>query len=541
MTDIVPVENIYAARWRSALSAAVANTPRPADAQQAAKHDAMVAATTAGVAQYCEALSNGEPVNPNPGGPEGPAQNSDPEIAAYLAYLHHRSAHNKCTVNDPQVESDVALQLKRFTFGNPLWQQMSQQYFDNYALYPFHTCEPPMYRAWNDYNGGKGDPDFGVIAWRLPAKARVAIVGDIGTGTDIAAATLMSVLSFKPDAILHVGDVYFSGTAFEFEHRLVNMLKSVMAAAGQQVPFFTVPGNHEYFTGNVPYFACLDSGVLIPRGDQKQRASYFSLMTEDNGWQFLGMDTGYYGHYLAVSDDQQRAALKLLHAQDPGVPADLPVQKLPPNTEMVLLRDDEAQWQRRRIETFPGQSILLSHHPLYSQTIPCGIPQRALPNGAPDPSDLNRAGVDTAIWRQLGRYFGGKVPAWFWGHEHNLAIYQDDYRPSDWPSNADTRRLFKPLPKGRCIGHSAIPVALTENPYAEHYPVPLIAGTKLGVTDGWYNHGFEILDLAGAGNPLTATYYQTTGVDPAPLRIYQETIGGMPATQEDSDEFTRAV
>jgi hypothetical protein len=525
MNDVRPIENLYAAAWKSALVEAVATTVRSPDPKEAAEQATMVDATTKGVAKYCDALNNGEAINPHPGGPEGPAQNSDPEIAAYLAQLHHRAAHNKCTINDPQVASDIKLELDRFHFGNPLWQQMSQQYFANYALYPFHKATPPMYRAWNDYNGGGGDADFGVIAWRLPANARVAIVGDVGTGTDIAAATLISVLSFKPHAILHVGDVYFSGTQFEFEHRLVNMLKQVMHAADQQVPFFTLPGNHEYFTGNVPYFSCLDSGVLTPLPEQRQRASYFSLMTADDGWQFLGMDTGYYGHYLAITDEQQRTALKLLHGQNPRVSADLPIQKLPPNTDMVLLRDDEVQWHRRRMNSFAGETVLLSHHPLYSQALPCGVEPVALANGSPDPSDINRVGIDTAIWRQLGRYFGDKVSAWFWGHEHNLAIYKDNYRPSDWPNTREIETLFRALPKGRCVGHSAIPVTVAENPYAGRYPVPLIANTQLGATAGWYNHGFEILQLAGAGRPARTYYYQIVDVDPTPILIYEEDIG----------------
>jgi hypothetical protein len=525
MSDIRPVENIFAAQLKSALAQAVAQTPVPSDPAQADDHHAAVASIVEGTHKYCDTLTAGE-VIPFPGGPEGPLQDSDPEVSAYLAQLLHRQLHDQCTLNDEQVQSDIALQLKRFTYGNPLWQQMSQQYFANYAHYPFHNGEPPSYRSWTAYDAGKGNPDYGVISWRLPANAKVAIVGDIGTGTDIAAATLMSVLSFKPDAILHVGDVYYSGTRFEFEHRLVNMLKQAMAAAGVQVPFFTVPGNHEYFTGNVPYFECLDSGVLTQLPEQAQRASYFSLKSEDDGWQFLGMDTGYYGHYLAISDDQQRAALALLHGQDPQVPADLPIQKLPPNSEMVLLRDDEAQWHRHHIENFAGQSVLLSHHPLYSQTIPCGVAQRKTAAGTPDPDDLNRPGVDTAIWRQLGRYFGDKVPAWFWGHEHNLAIYQQNYRPADWPSDPDTLRLFKPLPFGRCIGHSAIPVAETENPYAEHFPVPLEPNTKLGITGGWYNHGFEILQLGGAGAPMRASYYQIVGTSPEPLLLHEEDIGG---------------
>jgi hypothetical protein len=515
VSDIKPVENIFAAHVKSALSEVLAQAPT----------DHHSAAIAAGVGAYCDALSEGEVV-PFPGGPEGPLQDSDPEVAAYLAQLLHRQMHNDCTVNDAQVASDIALQLRRFTYGNPLWQQMSQQYFANYANYPFHQQSPPAYRSWTAYDAGQGNPDYGVIAWRLPPNARVAIVGDIGTGTDVAVATLMSVLSFRPDAILHVGDVYYSGTRFEFQHRLVNMLEQAMAAAGFQAPFFTVPGNHEYFSGNVPFFECLDSGVLTQLPEQRQQASYFSLKSSDDAWQFLGMDTGYYGHYLAVSDDQQRAALALLHGQNPQIPADLPIQKLPANTEMVLLRDDEAQWHRQHIGSFPGQSVLLSHHPLYSQTIPCGVAQRTRADGTPDPTDLNRPGVDTAIWRQLGRFFGDKVPAWFWGHEHNLAIYENGYRPADWPHDPDTMHLFKPLPAGRCIGHSAIPVAEAENPYAEHFPVPLQAGTKLGLTAGWYNHGFEILELGGPGAPLKASYYHTSGVDPTPMPIFDEPIGG---------------
>ncbi len=535
MSDVRPVENLYAAQLKSAMSETLAKAKVPDDAVEADKHRARLAAIAAGTDKYCDALTNGE-VIAHPGGPEGPAQDSDPEIAAYLAQQIHRHLHQRCAAVDAQVQSDIDLELKRFTYGNPLWQQMSQQYFANYAKYPFHKGEPPAYRAWNSWDGGRGDLDYGVIAWRLPARAKVALVGDIGTGTDIAAATLLSVLSFKPDAILHVGDVYYSGTPFEFEHRLINMLKDAMAAAGHQAPFFTVPGNHEYFTGNIPYFECLDSGVLTKLPEQRQRASYFSLQSEDGGWQFLGMDTGYYGHYLAISDAQQRAALALLHQGDPRISADQPIQKLPPSTEMVLLRDDEAQWHRHRIASFRGQSILLSHHPLYSQTIPCGVDQAKTAAGTPDPHDLNRPGVDTAIWRQLGRYFGDKVPAWFWGHEHNLAIYQDGYRPSDWPNDVETRRLFKPLPFGRCIGHSAIPVAETENPYAEHYPVPLKPGTKLGLTAGWYNHGFEILQLAGAGQPLHASYYQISGTDPTPLLLYDEDIGGRTAALPASED-----
>jgi hypothetical protein len=82
------------------------------------------------------------------------------------------------------------------------------------------------------------------------------------------------------------------------------------------------------------------------------------------------------------------------------------------------------------------------------------------------------------------RFLVSHVPAWFWGHEQNLNIFQDDYRPSDWPIDPDITDLFRPLPKGRCIGHSAIPVEDEEDPYAKHYLLPLKSEQlRLGLTN----------------------------------------------------------
>jgi len=157
----------------------------------------------------------------------------------------------------------------------------------------------------------------------------------------------------------------------------------------------------------------------------------------------------------------------------------------------------------------------------------CGVAQATVTGAdgkaAPDAKDFNRIWVNTKIWRQIGKNFGSRVAAWFWGHEHNLGIYQDAYRPADWPTDGDN--IFRTLPKGRCVGHSAIPVAQTENPYAQTYPVPLKdAKYQLGLTAGWYNRGFQILELAGGSNASTVRYFQVVGVDPKPGLVYQEQI-----------------
>jgi hypothetical protein len=493
--------------------------------------------------RYCRSMEQNKPI------PKPPTDSNDEEaVQTYLSFLHHRRAHAKIADN-PTIEADLEKQTQEYKFGNPLWQQMFVQYFKYYWQYPFHKGGSPKYRSWQAADAGNGDLNYGVIDWRLPANARIAIVGDIGTGTDVAAAVLVAALKFNPDAILHVGDVYFSGTQFETQHRLVGLIRSVMGKQ-QRVPFFTVPGNHEYFTGAVSYLAALDSGHLVTEDSQQQVASYFCLCTEDDGWQFLGLDTGYNGHYMNVPPAAQQAVLERLQVgkveipsgtADPNWPkafnpyfsrsagANLPVQDPTSNPPQVTLRPDEAAWHQDKFAKFPGRSILLSHHQLYSALQQCGIAQAQLPqpdgSSKPDPADFNRAWINTGLWRQLGSAFGDKVAAWIWGHEHNLGIYQDNYRPSDWPTSADVNQIFKTLPKGRCAGHSAIPVQLSEAPYAQKFPVPLKSpDLTLGLTNGWYNRGFQLLELAGAGKPARISYFEVSEADPIPLPIFVEQI-----------------
>jgi len=501
MNRVHPTENIFGAVWKSAVTETVARHQGSATRGGAIESDhPMIAAAD----RYIDSLEKGKAIKP----PEARTtpSDSDPDIAPYLMQLHHQLAHAQIN-NDKALQAQLTAQLGRFKFGNPLWQQMLIQYFEYYAQYPYHLGGQPHYRSWKDTGGSM---DYGVIEWRLPATARVAIIGDIGTGTDIGAAVLLSALSFKPDAILHVGDVYYSGTRFEFAHRYTGLFESVFRAQKHRAPVFGVPGNHEYFTGNIAYFECLDSGALALHKNQKQSASYFCLRSADDGWQFLGMDTGYNGHYMAVTPQAQQKALDIIHVK-PTVPIQLPPNASP----MVTLRDDEVAWHNDKMDRFHGRTILLSHHQLYSAVQPVGV----APSGA---SDMNRAWINTAIWQQLGPRFGTKVAAWIWGHEHNLGIFEDNYRPSDWPAPDDT---YRTLPKGRCAGHAAIPVQNTEKPYATTYPVPLAKPElQLGLVNGWYNRGFEILDLGGAGHPSRARYFQIAEADPTALLIYDEQI-----------------
>jgi 3',5'-cyclic AMP phosphodiesterase CpdA len=496
-----------------------------------------------GTDRYCHAMEGNQTI-PEPDSD----REDDPEVQAYLAALSHRRAHARIA-DDASLEADLARQTARFKYGNPLWQRMWIQYYDYYWQYPWHLGCQPKYRSWQDATGGHGDINYAVIEWKLPANGRVAIVGDIGTGTDEAAAVLLAALSLNPDAILHLGDVYFSGTSYETRHRLVGMIREVMRGTKRRVPFFTVPGNHEYFTGCISLLNALDSDSLIDLPDQRQRASYFCLRSRDDGWQFLGLDSGYYGHYMNVIAGAKQATLEKLHIGKVALPVDqtnphwpkdhnpyfaaggnLPQKDTTANVEQVTVRTDEATWHADKLQTFPGRSILLSHHQLYSALDVCGVTQRQLTGtdgkSAADPTDFNRLWINTGLWRQFGPAFGDKIAAWMWGHEHNLNIFENNYRPADWPTGTpEATQIFKTLPKGRCAGASAIPVQQSEAPYAVKYPVTQEPpSVTLGLTDGWYNHAFQLFEMAGRGNAGQMRYYQVAGADPTPILMFQEAI-----------------
>ena len=100
-----------------------------------------------------------------------------------------------------------------------------------------------------------------------------------------------------------------------------------------------------------------------------------------------------------------------------------------------------------------------------------------------------------------------RIAVWFWGHEHNLMIF---------------RRYHGIL--GRCVGHGARPVKrstmerLTDYAYAYE-------DVKLSVSgDGEHlNHGFEVIELGGAGVPASVSYYEVFDDGSAGL-LYREEV-----------------
>src|SRR6266571_2593569 len=306
----------------------------------------------------------------------------------------------------------------------------------------------PKYRDWRQ------SPEklkFGVIKYRLPKDAKVALIGDWGTGMPDAAAMLTALLAKdKPDVLIHLGDVYYSGTKEELRHNFRDVITSCCQDAGLlgRIPVFSIPGNHDYYSGGTGFYETLD---VINSGDQIQQASYFCLRTADDSWQFLGLDTGRHDHV-------------------PGLPFE-------PFYSAPHLEPSEVDWAVDKLRS-RARTILLTHHQLFSARSPL--------NGALSfhPPHLNQSLLSSF------RAFFPQIAMWFWGHEHSLALFKDG--------------LFE-LSKGRLVGCSAF-----ESPAGDGYsPRYLEVGyeppeVRLGLEHEWLNHGCAIVDLGSR----TVSYYE---------------------------------
>jgi hypothetical protein len=333
----------------------------------------------------------------------------------------------------------------------------------------YSQCDPGWFKVILNYVGflaasGMRDeipyiPAGQVSAQPLPMKpgATVAIIGDWGTGTAEATALLGQVAAHKPDVLIHLGDIYYSGTPAECQDNFRTVIDHVFGRPTNPMPVFSLSGNHDMYSGGEGYYGLLPT---LNAPGLRQPASFFCLRSEDNKWQFAAMDTG-------------------LHDNDP----------FNVDTVLTFLEPDEQQWLTARIAEFEGKTILLSHHQLFSALAQIG-PANAAGNLAPvNPYLLTSYMAFAKAARQ-------KIAAWFWGHEHMLTIYEP----------------YQELDKGRCVGCGAIPVAAADAPY-EALPnlsdvPPFRADVKPMLDEaGCYAHVFAILQLGADGNG-TAAYYQ---------------------------------
>lgn len=153
------------------------------------------------------------------------------------------------------------------------------------------------------------------LRFELAPNATVVLVGDFGTAKPRAIRVAQAIRAVNPDHVIHLGDIYPSGTPELARRHFVDVWQ---AHGPKNARYWALNGNHEMAAKGIGYF-----NVVLPFCGQ--RASYFSLQNEH--WKLIGLDSAY------IDFD--------LH----------PAQK---------------PWLHARLQEGSSRNILLTHHQMFS-------------------------------------------------------------------------------------------------------------------------------------------------------------------------------
>lgn len=207
-------------------------------------------------------------------------------------WVEREEALARSTVDEPPVDSDDG---PAFMPSHPtlaLLQSAMDEHLDGQPQRRFHRRDPKwlsvLYQKLRTRARGKvpfiqheRPEDF---RFELTEQATVALVGDWGTGNATAAAVALQIKERRPDHVIHLGDVYYSGTPREVERNFLGMWRDF---GPPDARYWALNANHDMYSGGEGYFH-----HVLPAF--RQPASYFSL--RNRFWQLAALDSAYVNH-----------------------------------------------------------------------------------------------------------------------------------------------------------------------------------------------------------------------------------------------------
>jgi hypothetical protein len=299
------------------------------------------------------------------------------------------------------------------------------------------------------------------------SEVTVGLLSDWGSGQPAAQAVMTKLVGESPDCIVHLGDVYYSGTpssssyffALGEEHDyLVEEWPS-----GFKGPSFAMNSNHEMYSGAQGLFTDALANKNGPFSQQKE-STCFALRIAD--WTILGLDSAYNADPLGLY------MYGMLDLPDSSVQAD---------------------WIKG-LGVDPAKVIVMTHHNGFDPNCE-SAPQKSY---AP-------------FWTQVRNSLGADPYAWFWGHVHNGIVYSS---PVTIPAYGTQSSNFSTNTYCRCIGHGALPygVATSLNSSSIQWQA---ADQPGGMNGKLLYNGFATLTFSigtdGNCEQIVENYYNTSG------------------------------
>jgi Calcineurin-like phosphoesterase len=417
--------------WQSAVEEVAAKAPRGAQVEDVGAAQAVSGRPdepdpmSSEAIAYCNQVDSGATVAQATGAQ--PATEGLAQTAGFCSLTALKLAKAKLTGNKDD-EQRYANELAKFGDCDTRYAEAAAKYTE-YFVAQQGQIPYVVYSKLSDF----------VIDGKLPPQATVAIVGDWGTGQNAAKEVLRQIANKNPDVVIHLGDIYYSGTQFEVSNYFLQPWQQILNLGNNldRIPTFTLAGNHDMYSGGVAYY-----DVIKRLG---QPASYFCLRNAD--WQFVAMDTGYHDHNPAGA-----------------------------GSGATYLQDTEVTWVTDKVNNAGSRrTVFLSHHQLFT---------------AFDNIDNNE--VNLRLYSQLGPLLP-KVSLWIWGHEHDFVVYGPYTNLARgcclghgaFPVGEDELKSAPNYPD--------VPVQKGDDGL----------DIRLGTTDGLYKHGYAIIKLNGADGKVS--------------------------------------
>jgi 3',5'-cyclic AMP phosphodiesterase CpdA len=240
---------------------------------------------------------------------------------------------------------------------------LGDQLFERFGPDDFGWIQTAVEDALKTLDGG--NHPFGTTPAEHPLGqvARIVLLADWGTGTpraQVIAGLARDYLEAKPELERHLIHLGDVYYCGLPAEYRSRFLDDWPVSAGEGVTSWNLNGNHDMYSGGHGYFDVISRDLFAAQ----QGTSCFRLFNEH--WQFIALDTAY---------------------QDND------------------LYDVQLPWLQRWVDEGSGRSVLLSHHQLGS-----ALAQDSIGAGVRD---------KTAKVRE-----GGRIHAWFWGHEHRCFVYE---------------------------------------------------------------------------------------------------------------------